>query len=168
VWLMPTSSTEKETGDLFGIRCPLSAAPTPAEHHNPVTSRVQGGARLASELRRRPVVQLTHMCGKAGSEHPQGPMLHGSTPLALLTDPACGGILARARYARAGEGRRSFAFPPIQTWAAGEVAATVPRNRSCRLRAGRPGTVASIGFNPNVGKTTQVLITGTPSVPIYP
>ena len=46
LWLMPTSSIEKEIGDLFGIRCPLSAVPTPAEYHIPVTSRAQGGARL--------------------------------------------------------------------------------------------------------------------------
>jgi hypothetical protein len=32
LWLMPTSSTEKEIGDLFGVRCPLSAVPTPAEY----------------------------------------------------------------------------------------------------------------------------------------
>jgi hypothetical protein len=77
--------------------------------------------------------------GKAGAEHPQGPMLRGPTPLALLTrSGARGHPRPRARYARAGEGLRALPSRPIQIWAAGEFAATMPRNRSGRLRAGWP------------------------------
>src|SRR6266571_6978473 len=39
LWLTSASSTEEEVGDLFGTRCPLSAAPAPAEHDIPVSSR---------------------------------------------------------------------------------------------------------------------------------
>ena len=39
LWLMPTSSTEEEIGDLFGIRCPLSVVSTPAEHDIPGASQ---------------------------------------------------------------------------------------------------------------------------------
>jgi len=39
LWLMPTSSTEEEVGDLFGTRCPVSAVLAPAEHDIPVSSR---------------------------------------------------------------------------------------------------------------------------------
>ncbi len=38
LWLMPTSSTKEEVVDLFCIRCPLSAVPTPAEHDIPATN----------------------------------------------------------------------------------------------------------------------------------
>ena len=47
LWLMPTTSTEEELGDLFGTRCPLSAVPAPAEYDIPASSRACGIARIA-------------------------------------------------------------------------------------------------------------------------
>jgi hypothetical protein len=47
LWLMPTSGIEEEVGDLFGIRCPLSAVPMPAEHDIPGTNPAGGGSSLA-------------------------------------------------------------------------------------------------------------------------
>ena len=39
LWLMSTSSTEEEVGDLFGSRCPLPVVPMPAEHDILVSTR---------------------------------------------------------------------------------------------------------------------------------
>jgi len=39
LWLTPISSTEEEVGDLFGVRCPLSAILTLAEQDIQGTSR---------------------------------------------------------------------------------------------------------------------------------
>src|SRR5260221_1195296 len=65
LWLMPTSSTEEEVVDLFCIRRPLWAVPTPAEHDIPGTN--PGLRRCAPSplsCEDSPSVQLTRMSGR--------------------------------------------------------------------------------------------------------